>query len=163
MSTWSGHLGTEPRNGADMPRPMRPIFTQEWVDALTPGREAAMPCKVYLYTLGDPQYNEETNTYEHTKTELYNGIARVQPLRTAQQRILPNDNTFVQQVLISVPISVTKSVDFRLGTQARVTEAPLLTSLTKMQYVLQEFMDSGNPIERTFLFTVDQEAVVNGV
>lgn len=146
-----------------MPRASRPIFTQEWVDALTPGRQSAMPCKVSIYVLGERTYIEETNSYEYVKTVVYDGIARVQPLRSAQQRILPNDNTFVQQVLISVPISVTKDTDFRLGFQARVSEAPLMPSLTKYQYVMQEFMDSGNPIERTFLFTVDEEMVVNGV
>ncbi len=146
-----------------MPRAPRPIFTQEWVDALSPGRETAMPCKVNIYVLGDRIYDEATNTYIYDKTTVYDGIARVQPLRSAQQRILPNDNTFVQQVLISVPISATKDTDFRLGYQARVSDAPLMPSLSKYQYVMQEFMDSGNPIERTFLFTVDQEMVVDGV
>lgn len=143
-----------------MPFKKRDYFTARWQKGLEASRSMFMPCSVRIYTLGEAVYDPATNTYTYPDSvDVYAGKARVQPIRSATQRILPQDNTFVQTVLVSVPITPVQSVDFRGGMQARVTECLLFPGLTTYQYVIQEVMDSGNPVERTLLFTVDQEAV----
>lgn len=134
------------------------VFTQEWVDALKGVPESAMPASVQIWRKdGEPQYDETTNTYTQAKTIWYEGKARVQPIRNASDKVQPGDSTTVQNVLISVPIGAVKDADFRPQNQARVTVSPLNPALCKYQYVLQEIMDSSNPIERTLMFVVNQE------
>ena len=135
------------------------IFTQRWVDGLKHVPESGMAAEIAMYTLGDKVYDEATNTYVYTKNYLYTGKARVQPLRSATPRILPNDTTSVQTVLISLPIDAVLNEDIRPSVQVRVTSAPLNPSLTKYQYIIKEIADSSNPLERTFQAEVNQEAV----
>lgn len=135
------------------------VFTQAWVDGLKHAPEAGMAATVDIYTLGDKVYNPATNQYEFTKTFLYQGKARVQPLRSATPRIMPNNTTSVQTVLISLPIDAVKTEDIRPSVQVRVTSAPLNPSLLMYQYVVKEIVDSSNPLERTILTEVNQEAV----
>lgn len=144
-----------------MPFKSRPYFTQKWQDGLAASREMFMPCQVRIFDQGESEYDPATNTYGYPNlVELYVGKARVQPIRSAVSKLLPQDNTAIQTVLISVPIGEVQDIDFRGGLQARVTECLLFPSLKSYQFALLEIMDSGNPAERTLLFTVDQEQVV---
>lgn len=135
------------------------VFTQAWVDGLKRVPEAGMAAEVEIYTLGERVYNEATNKYDYLKTVLYAGKARVQPLRSATPRIMPNNTTSVQTVLISLPIDALKDEDIRPSVQVRVRNAPLNPSLLMYQYVVKEIVDSSNPLERTILTEVNQEAV----
>lgn len=135
------------------------VFSQRWVDGLKHVPESGMVAQIEMYTLGERVYNEATNQYDYTKTVLYAGKARVQPLRSANPRVIPNNATTVQTVLISLPIDAVLDKDIRPSVQVRVTASPLNPALTKYQYVLKEIMDSSNPLERTFLSEVNQEAV----
>lgn len=136
-----------------------PVFTQRWVDGLKGVPQSGMAAEVEMYVLGDRVYNEATNQYDYEKTVLYSGKARVQPLRSATPRIMPNNTTSVQTVLISLPIDAVKAEDIRPSVQVRVRKADLNPSLLKYQYVIKEIVDSSNPLERTFLTEVNQEAV----
>ena len=152
-----------------MPRTPRPIFTQKWQDGLAPAAETAMPAVVRIFTLGERVYVPEENDYVVETIQLYgpidgvegSGKARVQPLRSSRYEIQPMDSTYVQTVLISIPIGAAQGVDFRPGNQARVLESPLNTINTDYQYVLNEIVDSSNPFERTLLFTVNLETAVD--
>ena len=135
------------------------VFSQAWVDGLKHVPELGMQAKIELYTLEKGAYDPATNTYTNNKTMHYAGKARVQPLRSAVPRIVPNDSTLVQTVLISMPIDKLLGVDIRPQMQVRVTEAPLNPSLTRYQYVVKEIIDSSNPLERTILTEVNEEVV----
>lgn len=138
-----------------MPRPARPIFTQKWQDGLARSAETAMPADVDMFRK-DPErvYNPETNSYTDVSTILYTGKARVQPLRSSRFEAAPMDSSYWQTVLISIPISEGKNIDFRVGDQARVNEAPLNPTVLKYQYTVNEIIDSANPFERTVLCSV---------
>jgi hypothetical protein len=134
------------------------LFSPAWVDSLKGAPESAMDATVRLYwPATGAVYDPETNEYTTGPDEvLYEGKARVQPLRVAARVDSPGNDTTVQQVLFSIPIA-TRTVDFRAQMSARVLSAPLNPSLTGYAYVLREIMDSSNPIEKTLLFEVDQE------
>lgn len=141
-----------------MPRMPRDIFTPEWQAAGAASVGTAMPATVRLFRLGTPVYNPATNTYSDASVTLYSGKARVQPLRGSRYEIQSMDSQYVQAVLISVPISPVQGVDFRVGNQARVLTSPLNTINTEYQYVVNEVIDSSNPLERTLLCSVTLEA-----
>lgn len=136
----------------------RDLFSQTWVDALRGAPESAMVAAVRIY---DPNTNnaildKATNTYINAFTIWYDGIGRVQPLRSANLQNNAGNPTTVQTVLFSIPIA-NKALDLRPGLQATVLSSPLNPTLTKYQYVISEILDSSNPIEKTFLCTANQE------
>lgn len=136
----------------------RGIFSPAFVEALRGAPEAAMDAVVRVF---DPDtvnavLDPETNTYTNTFTPLYTGIARVQPLRGANEQTNAGNPTTVQTVLFSIPIEY-KDLDLRPGLQATVMSSELNPVLTKYQYVIKEIIDSSNPIEKTFLCSVNQE------
>jgi hypothetical protein len=140
----------------------RDIFSPAFVEALRGAPEAAMDAVVRVF---DPMtiqavLDPETNTYSNTFTPLYTGIGRVQPLRSANQTTDAGNATTVQNVLFSIPIS-NKALDLRPGLQATVLSSELNPVLTKYQYVIKEIIDSSNPIEKTFLCTVNQEIALS--
>lgn len=135
------------------------LFTQRWVDRLKGVPESAMVASVVFYDPDTSQavYNPATGTYTSTPTTLWTGQARVQPIRSAATRENNANDTTVQSVLISVPIDAGLTFDLRPKHRGRVLTSPLNPLLTKFVYVVQEVLDSSNPIERTFVFSVDQE------
>lgn len=139
----------------------RDLFTQAWVDNLSPSVERSMPDEVQFY---DPEtaeaiYDPVTNSYISVPEILLTCKARVQPIRSAAQKDRAADSTTVQTVLVSIPIALGKNLDLRPHHRAKVLSAPLMPVQTKFIYVVREVMDSSNPIERTFYFDVNQEAV----
>lgn len=142
-----------------MPRTPRPIFTQEWQAGLSRAVRTAMPAEVRFFETGDSIYVPEENDYVTDTTTLYEGIARVQPLRSSRFEPAPMDSSYWQTVLISVPIEDVAGVDFRVGHQARVTLSPLNPAILKYQYNVNEIIDSSNPFERTLLCAVPLDAV----
>lgn len=135
-----------------------PLFSQAWVDAVKGAPEAGMVATGTIERLGQSVYDPATNTYTYpNKQTLYSGKMRVQPMRTATPRIIPNDTTSAQTVLVSVPIAPLLGVDVRVSDRVVVSEASLNPNLTALQYIVKEFMDSSNPVERTFLCEVNQE------
>lgn len=135
-----------------------PLFTPEWVAAVKPTPEAGMTATGEFVRLGRKVYDPATNTYTYPdRMVLYTGRMRVQPLRTATPRIIPNDTTSVQTVLISAPIDAFDGLDIQVSDRVFVTASPLNPQLVVLQYIIKEFMDSSNPVERTFLCEVNQE------
>lgn len=140
--------------------PARPLFDQRWVDRLSPSVEGSMVATVQFYDpeTGTSVYDPETGTYTSTPTVLYAGKARVQPIRSALDKSNGGNDTTLQTVLVSIPISAGKTLDLRPWHRGRVTLSPLNPTLVNFVYVVKEVLDSSNPLERTFHFTVDQEA-----
>jgi hypothetical protein len=139
----------------------RTLFSAAWQEALRGAPESAMDATVLIY---DPNtssdvYDADTDTWTRVPTNVYSGKARVQPLRNVTNIPQPGNETTVQPVLISIPIT-TNEIDFRPGLRAEVLSSPLNPGLTAYQFVLSDIIDSSNPIERTLMFTVNQETVV---
>lgn len=133
------------------------LFTQEWVDSLRGVPERGMVASGRVYRASRGPYDETTNDYPLVYVFDITTKMRVQPLRSATPRIIPNNTTDVQTVLFSVPVDVLNAVDLRPGDQVRVTESPLNPVLTNYTYIVFEIMDSSNPLERTFLCRSDLE------
>ena len=134
-------------------------FNQAWQDKYSVQIAKYMPTEIVVYDVSNRVYNDSTDTWSETATTYIADIARVQPLRQANEAPVPGNGTRVQDVLVSVPIT-NNAVDLREGLQMRVLVAPLNPSLLKYAYIVSEVIDSGNPIEMTFLCRVDQEVVV---
>lgn len=153
-----------------MPRRMRPLFTQRWQAGMASAMRSAMPATLRIFRLTDARvYDPVTNTYSGGVEELYgpvdgvegSGCARVQPLRSSRYEIAQMDSSYWQTVLLSVPIQDVQTKDFRPGDQARVLESPLNFAIEDYQYVVNEIIDSSNPLERTLLCTVSLEVAVD--
>lgn len=124
------------------------IVSQTWVDHVSKTPERFMAGTVEFL---DPV----------TRTVLLTTKARIQPVRSGNPK--PNNvvDTQQQTVLVSIPIAVGKNLDLRPKHRAAVTQCLNNPTLTKFLYVVQEVMDSSNPVERTFYFTVDIEVEVD--
>lgn len=136
----------------------RYLFSPEWVEALRGAPESAMAGVIRIY---DPAtlsaiLDKETNTYITNYVPIYDGDARIQPLRSANRENVAGNATTVQTVQFSIPIAY-KSLDLRPGLQVTVMDSPLNPTLTKYQFVISEVLDSSNPIEKTFVATSNQE------
>lgn len=138
-------------------RGARPIFTAEWQEGLTAGPNSAQPCTFQVFSVAGQTYNPVTDTWTETKTVHYDGPARVQPIRGSRTQRYPGDETPVLSYRVQIPLS---TKDFRPGMQGRCTASPLNPTLTKYAFVLREVGNSGNPIETTLEFEVNQETVV---
>lgn len=134
-----------------------PIFSQGLVDTMRPSVEAVMAAEGRVYRAKRGPYDPVTNDYPLVYDYNITSRMRVQPLRSATPRIIPNNTTDVQTVLVSVPINALGATDVRPGDQVRVTEAPLNPALLNYTYIIFEVMDSSNPLERTLLCRSDQE------
>ena len=123
------------------------IATPDWVERIAPSPERFMPAEVEFL---DPT----------TRSVLLTCKARVQPLRSAVPK--PNGATDTQQqvVLVSIPIALGRLLDLRPKHRAAVKSCVNNPTLTKFLYVVQEVIDSSNPVERTFHFVVDTEVVI---
>ena len=139
------------------------VFSQKWQDRLSPATLHTMPATVQLFDpeLADSVFNYTTGTWEDNPLAvLYEGKARVQPIRSTSSINNGANDTTVQSVLVSIPITAGKTLNLRPEHRGKVLTAPLMPVLTTFFYVVQEVMDSANPIERTFMFRVDQERTV---
>lgn len=141
-----------------------PLFSQAWVDGLKQVPESAMVGTVQFYDpeTGAAVYDPVTNSYVTVPSVVGPASipARVQPVRSAAQRNNLANDTTVQTVLVSIPIDIGLNLDLRPKHRAKVLTSPLMPVLSSFVYVVREIMDSTNPIERTFYFSVDQEAKV---
>lgn len=139
--------------------PIAPIFTPEWRDRYAPQTERGMVAAIRLFEVGEREYDAETDTWTEVETVIYEGKARVQPLRSSSRRTVPGNTTEVITFLVSVPYGATE-LDISLGQHMRVTDGGLNTALTTYKYVVSEITDSSNPIEKTFMVQTNQESRV---
>lgn len=139
----------------------RALFSPAWVKSLKGAPESAMVASILITNPHSSTrvYDPDTDTWNDVSTIVYTGKARVQPLRSAAEKAALGNETSVQTVLVSIPIS-TNELDFRPGLILEVLVADLNPSLLGYQFVLTEIMDSSNPVERTLMFQVNQETTV---
>lgn len=134
------------------------IFSPAWVEALAPVPKSGMTADIMIYYCEAPTtYDSVTGKYVYSRESvetIYEGKARVQPLRMA--RNVPNNagDTLVQAVRFQIgDMSVVLRPEYRV----RVVSAPLNPSLEKFEYIIQGLMNSSNPFELTFETQVDTE------
>jgi hypothetical protein len=125
------------------------VFTDKWVDALAKASERFMPDRVEFL---DPV----TRT-----TILADCPARIQPIQSAVSAPNGVNDTQRQAVRVSIPISLGRDLDLRPHHRAAVVTCHNMPILRNYLFVASETLDSGNAVERTFVFTVDLEIQVS--
>lgn len=134
-------------------------FTQEWVDALKHIPETAMVGAVVVTrpNTGTKVYDVDTDTWITTPdTVLYEGKARVQPIRSNMFRERPGDTTQAMAIRFSIPVdSINEDIRFR--DEVRVTASDLNETLLDYVFYVTDPLDSTNPIEKTFHAEADLE------
>lgn len=136
------------------------IFTQEWVDGLSPISTISANCEIVInHPNGEPVYDPATNSYVQPTDALYSGIARAQTVESEILKDVPGDATSVRNVQFQIPIgalqgitTLTPDTDY-----VKITVCDLNPTLTHFKYVVSNVLDSGNPFEYTFMTAVDQE------
>lgn len=129
----------------------RAIFTERWQAGLVTGVVAAMPATVTVFTRSTSYADNRPVTVE---TEIYSGVARVQPARTPRRNPEVGDTRVDQSVRFQVVLNALEFVPDKMF--VRVTECPLNPALVDgAVYALSATTDGGNPIERTFEAVAD--------
>lgn len=137
------------------------LFNSRWQQRYARIVERSMNVTIEIFVPGEATHDIQTDTWSQSETVLYTGKARAQPLRTARKESVPGNSTSSLPYLFSIPVRY-NDIDLRPDQQVRVLVSPLNPQLPLFQYVIYEVGDSGNPIERTFYASVDQEVIVNG-
>lgn len=136
------------------------LFTEAWQERYSRVPERGMNCQIVVTrTLPDDPavYDPDIDDWVTPSVMDYTGKARVQPLRSTRWITPEGNDAPVLTVLFSIPI--TNAPTLYIGAQATVTVSPLNNDLTRYAFVIAEILDSGNPLERTFLATVNQESI----
>lgn len=123
------------------------LFTEKWRDYFSPVVDRGHNGKATIFSLEDPD------------VDIISGNVRIQPVRSSVYFKHLDADTTAQVVLISFNHETVGDYDVRPKHRIEVTECELNTVNTKFYYSLQEVMDSGNPLERTFYCQVDTEVV----
>ena len=140
-------------------------FNDAWKQEIAPILEKYMSgadIEIYLPGVSTGTMNWDTGkmAYSGSEVKIYDGPARVQPRRVAQEKANNSSDTTVQVVQFQVALAPDATpLDIRPKHRVRVTECGLNPVLTKYEYVVYEVMDSSNPLEQTFWARVDQEVV----
>lgn len=134
------------------------LFSSAWVDSVRTAPESAMAA---LILITDPNvsgaiYDPEIDHWTQVVETLYTGKARVQPIGAVRHSGMRGNDSDIQFVRISIPIS-TATVDFRPGQQVEILSCALNPSLISYKLYISEIVDSSNPVERTLMTTVNQE------
>lgn len=111
--------------------------------------------EIVIYLPGEGDFNPVSGVWSGGSTLVWEGPARVQPLRVAQPRTAPGDTERTQQFLFSLPYEAL-DVDLTEGMMLRVTKSPENPSLLSFVWSLYEVLDSSNPVERTIYGVTDQ-------
>lgn len=128
-------------------------FNTVWQDHLKAVPQKAMNAVIEIFytDIGEAEMDDNGDyTYPEEEVILYDGKARVQPIRAAIDR----DNTQIQTLLVSV---TDLDLDIRPKHKMRVVSCAENPVLPKYKYVVHEVTDSSNLIERTFYVKSDVE------
>lgn len=132
------------------------LFTPEWVNALKGTPESGMAATIAIYDPETIPYNPVTKKYDGIPIYIYEGKARVQPIRAESERYQVGNSTSIQNVRVSIPIDAIE-IDLTTAHRVQVLDSSLNPLLLEYEYVVSKIMDSSNPIEKTFQCTVNQE------
>lgn len=139
---------------------VKPLWSDEFVAGLQPSAQLLM--------LGEIKVTEENfddpDAFEPTVTTLYEGKARIQPMRGPLQANAAGELTTLQGVRIQVPLGVGageganfKPWEIATNQWVEVTKSPHNPELMNYVYRVHEIVDSSNPVERTFETRMDNK------
>lgn len=136
----------------------RHVFTQQWQTVLSSIPVMFFPATIRVYIPGaGREYDLATDTWiANPDTDLYTGQARLQPLRSARDAKNPGDDTSVQAVRLQVALNAIPALE--TNHRVQVVLCPTNRDLENYIYVVNEIVDSSNPIEQTFEATVNNES-----
>lgn len=110
------------------------------------------------------EYDPETNTWTGSKTVLWDGKARIQPIGAAGDAGDVYNPTLFQNIKVQLAYgrnglsgATAEMPDFRPNDRMIVTDSPFNESLKGFIYTVIGVMNSSNAWERTLLCRVDTE------
>lgn len=120
--------------------------------------------EIYNPASGSQEYDATTNTWTGSKTTIYTGPARVQPISNAGDAGDTYNPTLFQNVRVEIPYGKNTLAgtsgelpDIRPNDRIIVTSSPYNSVLTKFVFSVIGVMNSSNAWERTLLCRVDTE------
>lgn len=130
------------------------IFTPRFATGLLRRGAAGANCEVSIYTttLSD---GGGTNPTE-TKTVVYAGVARLQPLRSTLSKDTPGSQSMIHSIQFQLPMTTAvKATVFQPSMLVKVTACDLLPVAVGWTGVLKGVPDAPNAIERTLVADLD--------
>ena len=133
------------------------LYTQELLDAAAATYNLAMNSEVTIYAIaGEPVLSKITGKYTTPHTDKYSGPARIKPLRTTTRGLTPGDDSPVQSILVSIPMSDALSIEFEENDQVLITSAEFNPELEDYLLIVSDVVDSDHPFERTLMTNYNQ-------
>lgn len=137
--------------------PNAAMFSTAWQSQLQSSQTPFQNCVIQLLVYAEGGWNSTTNTYDPvTETLIFEGRARIQPVRSPRRENVTDNRTHTQVVRFQVADT---TADVRPDMWVRVTDGGLNPNLPNQEYKVTEIHDSGNLIERTFEAVTDVESI----
>lgn len=121
--------------------------------------ETMMNCEIRVYLPSDQDdtpgnYDPETDTWSApvSETTVYQGVARIQVLRSAERSVAPGDDSKTQMYQFQIPWP---GADITDEHEVKVTDGGLNTFLTGRTFYVINNDNSGGSFEQTFFATTN--------
>lgn len=111
--------------------------------------------EIFDSNISDGTYNATTNTWSGSRTVLWSGEARIQPVSKSTNRANTGNPTSVLDV--EVHFNHPGDLDILPGHQIFVTASPYNTPLTNMILTVRTALNSSNAWNRVLVCEVDEE------
>lgn len=143
----------------------RGAIDPRWIYHNRPVGYGLQLAQVEIYNQGTATqvYDAETNTWSGTKTILYTGPARVQPVNAVSEVQDSYNPTAIKTVRVQLPYNKNTAdeasgemPDIRPNDRMLVTSSPN-AALSKFIYIVTDVLNSSNAWERTLVCRVDAE------
>lgn len=136
----------------------RGTIDPRWVTHNRAAVESAMLATIEIFdpNVGTSTYNAATNSWTSSRTVLWTGKARIQPVRNAALRANMGNPTSIQEVEVHIPLDE-DTPDVRPNYQIFVVSSPFDTSLEKYIITVRGSVNSTNPWHKIVRGEIDQE------
>jgi hypothetical protein len=111
--------------------------------------------EIFDSNISDGTYNAVTNTWTGSRTTIWSGEARIQPVTKPTNRNNTANPTSITEV--EVHFNYPGDVDILPGHQIFVTASPYNTPLTNMILTVRSSINSSNAWNRVLVCEVDEE------
>jgi len=111
--------------------------------------------EIFDSNISDSVYNPTTNSWTGSRTVLWTGRARIQPIRKPSNA--DSESNPSQVSMVEVHFNHPGDLDVIAGSQIFVTKAPYNTSLEKMILTVLSSTNSSNAWNRVLVCQIDEE------
>jgi len=111
--------------------------------------------QIFDSNISDSVYNATANTWTGSRTVIWSGSARIQPLGKPTNRANTGNPTSVTE--LEVHFNYPGTIDILPGYQIFVTSSPYNPPLTNMILTVRSSVNSSNAWNRVLLCEVDEE------